>query len=137
MSTSSKSLQCVVVTPEEEVFSETCDFVVVPLYDGEAGIYPDRAPIIARLGYGELRISVAGELRRYYIDGGFLQVQDNVVSILTARIFSGSEIDSEQVRTQLEDYLSQLKDSTDSEEAKERVQLQLRGQLTVASRSGN
>ena len=50
-----KKLQCVVVTPERAVLDEPADFVVLPLYDGELGVLPGRAPLIGRLGYGELR----------------------------------------------------------------------------------
>ena len=48
-------LQCVVVTPERTLFDELVDFVALPLYDGELGVLPGRAPLIGRLGYGELR----------------------------------------------------------------------------------
>src|SRR5439155_1110249 len=54
--TSTRFLQCVVVTPERAVVDEEADFVALPLYDGEIGILPGRAPLVGRLGYGELRI---------------------------------------------------------------------------------
>ena len=50
-----KQLQVVVVTPEKTLLDETVDFVALPLYDGELGVLPGRAPLIGRLGYGELR----------------------------------------------------------------------------------
>ena len=46
------SVQCVVVTPERAVLDEPADFVSLPMYDGELGILPGRAPLIGRLGYG-------------------------------------------------------------------------------------
>ena len=53
-------LQCVVVTPERTLFDEVVEFVALPLYDGELGVLPGRAPLIGRLGFGELRIRDGG-----------------------------------------------------------------------------
>ena len=78
-------LQCVVVTPERTLFDELVDFVALPLYDGELGVLPGHTPLIGRLGYGELRTKVAGATRRYFVDGGFAQVRDDVVTVLTNR----------------------------------------------------
>ena len=86
-------LQLIVVTPESTVLDEQADFVALPLYDGEIGIAPGRAPLIGRLGYGELRVVVGGQTTRYYVDGGFVQVADNVVSVLTNRALPAASID--------------------------------------------
>jgi F-type H+-transporting ATPase subunit epsilon len=91
---SGKHLQCVVVTPERAVLDEPCDFVVLPLYDGELGILPDRAPLIGRLGHGELRLRSDNRVKRFYVDGGFAQVRGNVVSVLTQRAIAGEQIDT-------------------------------------------
>ena len=76
-------LQCIVVTPEATVLDEPVDFVALPLYDGELGIAPGRAPLIGRMGYGELRLVVGGQTRRYYVDGGFVQVAANTYAAMT------------------------------------------------------
>ena len=54
MDSSSRTVQCVVVTPERAVLDEAVDFVALPMYDGELGVLPGRAPLIGRLGFGEL-----------------------------------------------------------------------------------
>ena len=64
------------------------------MYDGELGVLPGRAPLIGRLGYGELRIRRGQETRRFFVDGGFAQVRDNVVTVLTPRAIRAEEIDS-------------------------------------------
>jgi F-type H+-transporting ATPase subunit epsilon len=86
-------LTCVVVTPEETAVEQTADFVALPLYDGEIGIAPGHSPLIGRLGYGELRVRSGKEVTRYYIDGGFVQVADNVVSVLTERAVVADQLD--------------------------------------------
>lgn len=85
-------LQCVVVTPERTVLESAADFVVLPMYDGELGVLPGRAPLIGRLGYGELRTEAGGKTHRYYVDGGFAQVRKNVVTVLTSRAMPAEEI---------------------------------------------
>jgi F-type H+-transporting ATPase subunit epsilon len=87
-----KSLQCVVVTPERELLDQSADFVVLPMYDGELGVLPGRAPLIGRLGAGEMRITANNQTQRYYVDGGFAQVRANVVTVLTDRALRPQEI---------------------------------------------
>jgi F-type H+-transporting ATPase subunit epsilon len=91
-SPSDKSLQCVVVTPERGVLDEAVDFVALPMLDGELGVLPGRAPLIGRLGYGELRTVVGRTVHRYYIDGGFAQIRANVVTVLTSKAMAAEEI---------------------------------------------
>src|SRR3954454_1645267 len=78
-------LQCVVVTPERILFDEVVEFVALPLFDGELGVLPGRSPLIGRLGYGELRTKALGATRRFFVDGGFAQIRDDVVTVLTNR----------------------------------------------------
>jgi len=87
-----KILQCVVVTPERELLDQAADFVVLPMSDGELGVLPGRAPLIGRLGAGELRITTNNQTQRYYVDGGFAQVRANVVTVLTDRALRPQEI---------------------------------------------
>lgn len=94
----SKHLQCVVVTPERAVLDETVDFVSIPMYDGELGVLPGRLPLIGRLGTGELRYLVLGKHHHFFVDGGFVQVKDDVVTILTSRAIKAEEIKPQEAR---------------------------------------
>src|SRR4051794_41961875 len=85
-------LQCVVVTPERKLIDEVVEFVALPLYDGEVGILPGRTPLIGRLGYGELRTRIGGGTRRYFVEGGFAQVPDDVVTVLTNRAIPADRV---------------------------------------------
>jgi len=80
------SMQCIVVTPERTLYDQPAEFVALTLYDGEIGVAPGHTPLIGRLGYGEMRIRREGQQTdRYYIEGGFVEVFDDVVSVLTQR----------------------------------------------------
>src|SRR4051794_25457602 len=91
---SGKHLKVVVVTPEQAVLDEAADFVAVPMYDGELGVLPGRAPLIGRLGAGELRLQQANAVRRYFVDGGFVQVRSDVVTLLTDKAVPAEQIDT-------------------------------------------
>src|SRR5436853_1215353 len=88
------TLQCVVVTPERALVDEPADFVALPMYDGELGVLPGRAPLIGRLGPGELRIRTGSQVQRFYVDGGFAQVRGDVVTVLTPRAQKAETIDT-------------------------------------------
>src|SRR5437016_6759123 len=100
--TPTRTLQCVVVTPERAVLDEPVDFVALPMYDGELGVLPGRAPLIGRLGYGELRTRHGNETHRFFMDGGFAQVRANVVTVLTPRALRAEEINPDAVVQALE-----------------------------------
>ena len=127
----SRTLQCVVVTPEKAVVDEPADFVALTLYDGELGVLPGRAPLIGRLGYGELRIRRGEQTQRYFIDGGFAQVRSNIVTVLTPRAQVAEEINPDVVVQALEATKTPAHSPKEQEE-KLKAQERARGQLRVA-----
>jgi F-type H+-transporting ATPase subunit epsilon len=129
-------LRSVVVTPEATLVDQAADFVALPLYDGEIGIAPSHAPMIGRLGYGELRITHQGQTRRFYVDGGFVQVVDNVVSVLTNRALPASEVDAEVAAEQLASARQRPAHTPELMAIRDRIELQARAQIRVAARAG-
>jgi F-type H+-transporting ATPase subunit epsilon len=127
---------CIVVTPEATVLEEQTSFVALPLHDGEKGIGPNHAPLIARLGCGELRLKTAsGEAKHLYVDGGFVQVADNLVSVLTDRAMPTSQLNEAAARDLLET-VQRKKAALDEEiAARERIVQQARAQIRVAQRA--
>ena len=97
-----RALTCVVVTPERAVLDEPADFVALPMYDGELGVLPGRAPLIGRLGYGELRIRRGADTQRFFVDSGFAQVRADVVTVLTQRAQRAEDIDPDAATRTLE-----------------------------------
>ena len=128
-------LNCIVVTPEKTALETKAEFVAMPLYDGEIGILPGHSPMIGRLGYGEMRIRAGGTETRYYVDGGFVQVADNVVSILTNRAILGTNLDAGAAREQLATASKRPATTDDALELRDRLVTQARAQIRVAERS--
>jgi F-type H+-transporting ATPase subunit epsilon len=129
-------LKCVVVTPERAVLDESVDFVALPMYDGELGVMPGRAPLIGRLGPGELRIRRGMLVTRFYVDGGFAQVRANMVTVLTPRAVRAEEINPAAATQAL--LAAQTPGKTPEEqEAQLKAQDRARAQLRVARRAEN
>jgi F-type H+-transporting ATPase subunit epsilon len=74
-----------VISPEAVLYEGTTDSVVAPAFDGEVGILAGHAPMMTLLGKGVLRLGGGGGNQRFNVDGGFLQVVDNVVRVVTEK----------------------------------------------------
>jgi F-type H+-transporting ATPase subunit epsilon len=71
-----------VISPERILFDGEATSVVAPAFDGEVGILAHHAPMVTLLGTGVLRLDGhAG--RRFAVAGGFLQVADDMVRVIT------------------------------------------------------
>ena len=124
-----------VVTPEATALEQSATFVVVPLYDGELGIAVGHSPMIGRLGYGELRVKTEGSTLRYYVDGGFVQVADNQVTVLTNRAIEADALDAASAAADLEAARRRPSNSPELVEIRDREVARARAQLRMASRS--
>ena len=74
-----------VVSPERTLFDGEAESLVAPAFDGQVGIMSMHAPMLTLLGSGELRLNGAGGERRFAVFGGFLEVADDRVRIVTER----------------------------------------------------
>lgn len=126
-------LQCVVVTPERTLFDQIVDFVALPLYDGELGVAPGRTPLIGRLGFGELRTKIAGATQRYFVDGGFVQVRDDVVTVLTNRATPAATVDTVAATRELEAAQARQATTEYQQEEKTKAIARARAMLRVGS----
>ena len=75
-----------VISPEALLFEGDAASVVAPAYDGEVGILTGHAPMLTLLGTGTLRV---GDGARFSVSGGFLQVVDNQVRVVTEKASVG------------------------------------------------
>ena len=126
-------LECIVVTPEQTVRETPADFVVVTLFDGEIGIGPGHTPLIGRLGCGELRIRHGSEVERFYVEGGFVEVLGNVVSLLTNRAIPADKIDEQAANQQMETARNQAARTPELMALREQAMAQGRAQLRAGA----
>ena len=108
-------MKCLVVTPEETVFDREVSFVVLPLFDGEYAVGRDHTPVIGRLGAGELRSTLQdGSIERWYVEGGFVEVVDNFVTLLTNVAVPLSSLDATKAQNELDEAM-ELRATSDEE----------------------
>ena len=91
-------IQLEIVTPERLAYSDTVDSVQLPGSEGEMGVLPHHAPLLATLGVGELRIRKGGEEESFAIVGGFVQVRPDKVVVMAETADMASEIDLEKAQ---------------------------------------
>jgi F-type H+-transporting ATPase subunit epsilon len=92
------SLLLEIVTPERLAYSDTVDAVVLPGSEGEMGVLPHHAPLLATLGVGELRIRKGGSEEAFAIVGGFVQVRPDKVVVMAETADMASDIDIEKAQ---------------------------------------
>ena len=125
-------LEVTVVTPETTVLKSPAQFLALPLYDGEIGIAPGRAPLIGRLGFGEMRLKVGDKTLIYYVDGGFVEVSNNYVTVLTSRAIPADKIERAVVEERLAAAQQKPANTPELLEIRNRAVAAARGQLWVA-----
>ncbi len=128
-------MQCIIVTPEQTLCDRPAEFVALTLFDGEIGVAPGHTPMIGRLGCGELRIRNGDRTDRYYVEGGFVEVLDNVVSVLTPRAVPAAEIDAAVAREQLLSAQMRSARTPEAMAVRKKAIEQTRAQLHIAQRA--
>ncbi len=76
-------LHVAVISPERVLFEGDVDAVVAPAFDGEVGVLTGHAAMMTLLGKGVLRLGPDVGGKRFHVEGGFLQVADDRVRIVT------------------------------------------------------
>ncbi|HEX7956500.1 MAG TPA: F0F1 ATP synthase subunit epsilon [Pyrinomonadaceae bacterium] len=97
------ALQLDVITPERRLLSEQADAVTVPGLGGELGILPGHTPLISQLQTGVLSYTQGGATRRLLVSGGFVEVNDDRVSVLADLAEFPEEVDAARARTEREE----------------------------------
>ncbi|KAA8718184.1 F0F1 ATP synthase subunit epsilon [Pseudomonas cannabina] len=88
------TVHCDIVSAEGEIFSGLVEMVIAHGNLGDIGIAPGHAPLITDLKPGPIRlITQGGEAEVFYISGGFLEVQPNMVKVLADTVQRAADLD--------------------------------------------
>jgi len=87
-----------VITPEKIVLDTVASAVVVPGVDGQIGILPRHAPMVAALGPGPLSYTSGGVRESLFVAGGFAEVRQDTLRVVTEASERPSEIDVDRAR---------------------------------------
>lgn len=130
-------MKCIVVTPEKTEVDREASFVVVPLYDGEYGIGHGHTPVVGRIGAGELRITTPeGENIPLYIEGGFMEVAHETVSILTSRALTKEKVTLQGAKEVFQAARAKPQSTPELTAIKEKAVAAARRQMAVAEKWG-
>ena len=93
------TIRCDIVSAEQEIFHGEATLVVATGELGELGIAPRHAPLITRLKPGQVRVTLAnGEEQNFYVSGGILEVQPQVVTVLTDTAIRAADLDEAKAK---------------------------------------
>lgn len=102
------SIQVILATPYKPYYNGMAESVIVPLYDGLAGVLKNHVDMIAQLGSGKLIINTNEDKNIFFIDGGFLEVSKNKVVILAHEAYKKDEINYNDVEKQYKSILQEV-----------------------------
>jgi len=119
------TIRCDIVSAEAEIFHGEAKMVIATGEAGELGIAPRHAPLITRLKPGQVRVIMEnGEEQFFYVSGGILEVQPNVVTVLADTALRANDLDEAAARRAKEEAERMLANRTDALEiAQAQVQL--------------
>ena len=93
------TIRCDIVSAEAEIFHGQAKMIIATGEAGELGIAPRHAPLITRLKPGQVRvIAENGEEQFFYVSGGILEVQPQVVTVLADTAIRARDLDEAAAR---------------------------------------
>jgi F-type H+-transporting ATPase subunit epsilon len=95
-----------VVTPERAVLETVVTHVTLPAHDGEIGFLRNRAPLLIKLDVGVLKADTADGTTSLYVDGGFAEMVDNRLTVLTEDARDPGDFDAAEAQRSLAEAMS-------------------------------
>lgn len=86
------------VSPSKPLYEGNVTSVILPLYDGFAGILPNHVNMISELGPGKVLIKNEDTTEEYFISGGFVEVLENKITILANEAYKKSELNKDIIK---------------------------------------
>lgn len=131
-----KTIHCSLITPDHPVFACDATSVTLHAHDGAIGFLRNRAPMLCKLGVGALTVASTDETRHYFLDGGFAQMRDNELTILTERAEVAGDIDPAGAESELAQAMAMGGADPASRAAKDAALTRARARKRVAASSG-
>lgn len=114
---SDKRIHLAVASPSASLFVGEVDSVQIPMHDGLIGLLPGHAPLIGKLGFGRLRLRSAAQERNFVIEGGFVEIAADTVTVLATEGAACETLDRQQAQEALQ---QARQEPAEGEEAVER-----------------
>lgn len=132
---SNKPFRCKLITPEQRVLDAEVTYASVPLWDGKMGLMHQTSAIVGKLGPGELRLDLAGGgSKSWFIEGGFMQNVEDVLTILASGAVASSDLNAEEARAELAEAVARTPSSPADMEKITEDRTRARAKLAMATR---
>ena len=86
------------VSPERELYAGEVDQVDIPGTEGNFGVLPDHAPLMAAIRTGAITVYENGAEKQFFVQGGFADVTPAGLTVLAERAAPMSELTSERIQ---------------------------------------
>jgi F-type H+-transporting ATPase subunit epsilon len=129
--------RCTLVTPEQQVLDGDVTYASIPAHDGQIGLMPGRAPLVAKLGDGALRLDfVDGGSRWFFVGGGFAQMKDNKLSLVADEAVPADQIVKATAEADLRAGLAKIARTDAEVERKMRAIARAREMVAIHEKAG-
>ena len=118
------SLTLRVLAPDQSVFDDTADEIILPSTTGLLGVLPGHISMVTAIDFGVLRVLKNGNWDSIALTGGFAEVESNEVTVLVNKAEMGKNIDSAKAEADLEQAKNQLSQTQDKETSPEKIKAQ-------------
>ncbi len=118
------SLTLRVLAPDQSVFDDTADEIILPSTTGLLGVLPGHISMVTAIDFGVLRVLKNGNWDSIALTGGFAEVESNEVTVLVNKAELGKNIDSSQAEAELEQAKNQLSQTQDKETSPDKIKAQ-------------
>ena len=118
------SLTLRVLAPDQSVFDDTADEIILPSTTGLLGVLPGHISMVTAIEFGVLRVLKNGTWNSIALTGGFAEVESDEVTVLVNKAEMGKNIDSVQAEAELEKAKSELTKNQNKETSPEKIKAQ-------------
>ena len=127
-----------VVTQVKKILEQEAGYLRLRTSEGDIGILPNHAPLVAELSMGKMEIESPNKDRRdiYFLSGGFLEISNNQATVIADEILPIEEIDIESEQTLVENLKKEL-EKVSTEEEKKKLQKNLKISLAKIDAKNN
>jgi len=113
-----------VLAPDQSVFDDTADEIILPSTTGLLGVLPGHISMVTAIDFGVLRVLRNGNWDSIALTGGFAEVESNEVTVLVNKAEMGKNIDSVKAEAELEQAKNQLNQTKDQKTSPEKIKAQ-------------
>ena len=118
------SLTLRVLAPDQSVFDDTADEIILPSTTGLLGVLPGHISMVTAIDIGVLRVLKNGNWDSIALTGGFAEVESDEVTVLVNKAEMGKNIDSDKAEAELEQAKNQLSQTQDQVSSPEKIKAQ-------------